>query len=90
MSTPGLESLSVVVLQQNSSELVVVCVCVCVLPDDPQNNRRVLDDTVVLLNAGPEDTAVYQCDASNGHGRLLANANIMVMSELDCSSQVTR
>lgn len=59
------------------------CVCVCVLPDDPQNNRRVLDDTVVLHNAGPEDTAVYQCDASNGHGRLLANINIMVMSELD-------
>ncbi|CAG07561.1 unnamed protein product, partial [Tetraodon nigroviridis] len=49
--------------------------------DDPENNRRVLDDTVVLHNAGPEDTAVYQCDASNGHGGLLANINIMVMSE---------
>uniref|UniRef100_H3DCJ6 Cell adhesion molecule L1-like b n=1 Tax=Tetraodon nigroviridis TaxID=99883 RepID=H3DCJ6_TETNG len=55
-------------------------VCVCVLPDDPENNRRVLDDTVVLHNAGPEDTAVYQCDASNGHGGLLANINIMVMN----------
>lgn len=53
----------------------------CVLTDDPQNNRRVLDDTVVLHNAGPEDTAVYQCDASNSHGSLLANINIMVMSE---------
>uniref|UniRef100_A0A674MEP5 Neural cell adhesion molecule L1 n=1 Tax=Takifugu rubripes TaxID=31033 RepID=A0A674MEP5_TAKRU len=48
--------------------------------DDPQNNRRVLDDTVVLHNAGPEDTAVYQCDASNSHGSLLANINIMVMN----------
>lgn len=67
-----------------------VFVCVCVLPDDPQNNKRVLDDTVVLHNAGPADTAVYQCDASNGHGSLLANINIMVMSELDWSSQVTR
>nr|XP_046252803.1 neural cell adhesion molecule L1-like protein isoform X3 [Scatophagus argus] len=48
--------------------------------DDPQNNRRVLDDTVVLHNARPEDSAVYQCDASNSHGSLLANINIMVMN----------
>uniref|UniRef100_A0A674N1T1 Neural cell adhesion molecule L1-like protein n=1 Tax=Takifugu rubripes TaxID=31033 RepID=A0A674N1T1_TAKRU len=55
----------VVVLQQHSFKLVVM---------------RVLDDTVVLHNAGPEDTAVYQCDASNSHGSLLANINIMVMN----------
>ncbi|TKS77446.1 L1-like protein Close -like protein of L1 Processed neural cell adhesion molecule [Collichthys lucidus] len=48
--------------------------------DDPQSNRRVLDDTVVLHNAGPEDSAVYQCDASNSHGSILANINIMVMN----------
>lgn len=86
VSTLGLESPRVVVPWRRSSELLVMCVW----PDDPENNRRVLDDTVVLHNAGPEDTAVYQCDASNGHGGLLANINIMVMSELDWSSQVTR
>lgn len=40
-----------------------------------------LDDTVVLHNARPEDSAIYQCDASNSHGSILANINIMVMSE---------
>uniref|UniRef100_A0A674NTQ8 Neural cell adhesion molecule L1 n=1 Tax=Takifugu rubripes TaxID=31033 RepID=A0A674NTQ8_TAKRU len=50
---------------------------------------RVLDDTVVLHNAGPEDTAVYQCDASNSHGSLLANINIMVMSESRGATQET-
>ncbi|XP_070696002.1 cell adhesion molecule L1-like a isoform X2 [Pempheris klunzingeri] len=48
--------------------------------DDPLNNRRVLDDTVVLRNARPEDSGVYQCDASNSHGSVLANINIMVMN----------
>ncbi|XP_027144719.1 cell adhesion molecule L1-like a isoform X2 [Larimichthys crocea] len=48
--------------------------------DDPQSNRRVLDDTVVLHNARPEDSAIYQCDASNSHGSILANINIMVMN----------
>uniref|UniRef100_A0A7N8WM92 Neural cell adhesion molecule L1-like protein n=1 Tax=Mastacembelus armatus TaxID=205130 RepID=A0A7N8WM92_9TELE len=51
------------------------------LRDDPGNNRRVLDDTVVLHNARPEDTAVYQCEASNRHGSVMANINIMVISE---------
>ncbi|KAJ8361263.1 hypothetical protein SKAU_G00177880 [Synaphobranchus kaupii] len=50
------------------------------LEDTPVSNRQVLDDTIVLRNAQPENSAVYQCEASNRHGTLLANANIMVMN----------
>uniref|UniRef100_A0A4W5NNF8 Neural cell adhesion molecule L1-like protein n=1 Tax=Hucho hucho TaxID=62062 RepID=A0A4W5NNF8_9TELE len=39
------------------------------------------DDTIVLHNAKSTDSAVYQCEASNRHGTLLANANIMIMKE---------
>uniref|UniRef100_A0A667YKL4 Neural cell adhesion molecule L1-like protein n=1 Tax=Myripristis murdjan TaxID=586833 RepID=A0A667YKL4_9TELE len=33
-----------------------------------------------LHNAKASDSAVYQCEASNRHGTLLANANIMIMN----------
>ncbi|KAM3618749.1 uncharacterized protein V6R79_024484 [Siganus canaliculatus] len=46
--------------------------------DDAENNRRVLDDTVVLRDARQEDSGVYQCEASNNHGTILANINIMI------------
>ncbi|KAM6924398.1 neural cell adhesion molecule L1-like protein [Xenentodon cancila] len=48
--------------------------------DDPETNRRVLDDTLVLHNARREDSGVYQCEASNNHGSVLANVNIMVIN----------
>ncbi|XP_068453797.1 cell adhesion molecule L1-like a isoform X3 [Clinocottus analis] len=48
--------------------------------DDPGSSKRVLDDTVILHNARAEDSAVYQCEASNSHGSVLANINIMVMN----------
>ncbi|XP_020560207.1 neural cell adhesion molecule L1-like protein isoform X3 [Oryzias latipes] len=49
--------------------------------DDSENNKRVLDDTVVLHKAKSQDSGVYQCEASNPHGRILANINILVMSK---------
>uniref|UniRef100_A0A671YXJ2 Cell adhesion molecule L1-like b n=1 Tax=Sparus aurata TaxID=8175 RepID=A0A671YXJ2_SPAAU len=53
------------------------------LQEAPAANRKVLDDTVLLRNAQSSDSAVYQCEASNRHGTLLSNANIMIMSKSD-------
>ncbi|XP_038863351.1 neural cell adhesion molecule L1-like protein [Salvelinus namaycush] len=50
------------------------------LDDGPSSNRQVLDDTIVLHRARPEDSAVYQCEVSNRHGTILANANIMIIN----------
>lgn len=40
-----------------------------------------MGDTIVIHNAKASDSAVYQCEAANAHGKLLSNANIMIMSE---------
>ncbi|KAG8007385.1 Neural cell adhesion molecule L1-like protein, partial [Nibea albiflora] len=50
------------------------------LRESPASNRKVFDDTIVLHNAKASDSAVYQCQASNRHGTLLSNANIMIMN----------
>uniref|UniRef100_A0A674D737 Neural cell adhesion molecule L1-like protein n=1 Tax=Salmo trutta TaxID=8032 RepID=A0A674D737_SALTR len=47
----------------------------------PLDGEQVLDDTIVLHRARPEDSAVYQCEVSNRHGTILANANIMIISQ---------
>ena len=49
--------------------------------DVPAGNRRLDDNTISIHNASPADSAVYQCEASNRHGTILANANMMFMSE---------
>lgn len=51
------------------------------LAESPAANRKVLGDTIVIHNAQASDSAVYQCEAANVHGKLLSNANIMIMSE---------
>uniref|UniRef100_UPI003AAB0F25 neural cell adhesion molecule L1-like protein n=1 Tax=Centroberyx gerrardi TaxID=166262 RepID=UPI003AAB0F25 len=50
------------------------------LEEVPAGNRKEFDDTIFLHNAQASDSAVYQCEASNRHGTLLANANIMIMN----------
>ncbi|XP_014822708.1 PREDICTED: neural cell adhesion molecule L1-like protein isoform X2 [Poecilia mexicana] len=50
------------------------------LQDSPVANRKMLSDTIFLQNAKASDSAVYQCEASNRHGTLLSNANIMIMN----------
>ncbi|XP_052396090.1 neural cell adhesion molecule L1-like protein isoform X2 [Carassius gibelio] len=50
------------------------------LDDFPSTNYKVLDDRIIILRAQQRDTAVYQCEASNRHGTLLFNANVLVMN----------
>ncbi|KAM9758937.1 neural cell adhesion molecule L1-like protein isoform 3-T5 [Menidia menidia] len=50
------------------------------LQESPSANRRLFDNTIILQNAQASDSAVYQCEASNTHGTLLSNANIMIMN----------
>ncbi|XP_043081173.1 cell adhesion molecule L1-like a isoform X3 [Puntigrus tetrazona] len=50
------------------------------LDDFPSTNYKVLDDRIIILKAEQKDTAVYQCEASNKHGTLLVNTNVLVMN----------
>ncbi|XP_067437685.1 neuronal cell adhesion molecule a isoform X2 [Thunnus thynnus] len=48
-------------------------------PED--QSRKVDDDTVILSNVQPGSSAVYQCNASNEFGYLMANAFVSVLAE---------
>ncbi|KTG03424.1 hypothetical protein cypCar_00013715 [Cyprinus carpio] len=50
------------------------------LDDFPSTNYKMLDDRIIILRAEQKDTAVYQCEASNKHGTLLVNTNVLVMN----------
>ncbi|KAM9859991.1 neural cell adhesion molecule L1-like protein [Aulostomus maculatus] len=45
-----------------------------------EGDRKMIEKTIVLHKAQASDSAVYQCEASNRHGTIMANANIMIMN----------
>mgnify|MGYP001944272307 CR=1 FL=1 len=56
----------------------------CPALDAPEDHtRKVEDDTVILSNVQSGSSAVYQCNASNEFGYLMANAFVSVLGELD-------
>ncbi|KAB0394762.1 hypothetical protein E2I00_006731, partial [Balaenoptera physalus] len=48
-------------------------------PDDP--SRKIDGDTIIFSNVQERSSAVYQCNASNEYGYLLANAFVNVLAE---------
>lgn len=51
-------------------------------PASPHNpSREVLGDTIMFRSVQMRSSAVYQCNASNQYGYLLANAFVNVLGE---------
>ncbi|XP_038192125.1 neuronal cell adhesion molecule isoform X26 [Arvicola amphibius] len=50
-----------------------------IAPDDP--SRKIDGDTIIFSNVQERLSAVYQCNASNEYGYLLANAFVNVLAE---------
>lgn len=48
----------------------------------PNPNREVAGDTIIFRDTQISSRAVYQCNTSNEHGYLLANAFVSVLGEL--------
>lgn len=52
--------------------------------DAPEDHtRKVDDDTVILSNVQSGSSAVYQCNASNEFGYLMANAFVNVLGKFN-------
>lgn len=47
----------------------------------PNPNREVAGDTIIFRDTQVSSRAVYQCNTSNEHGYLLANAFVSVLGE---------
>jgi hypothetical protein len=47
----------------------------------PNPNREVAGDTIIFRDTQISSRAVYQCNTSNEHGYLLANAFVSVLGE---------
>lgn len=52
----------------------------------PNPSRQVLGDTIIFRSVQMGSSAVYQCNASNHHGYLLANAFVSVLGEIQSVS----
>lgn len=50
----------------------------------PNPSREVAGDTIVFRDTQIGSSAVYQCNASNEHGYLLANAFVSVLGRCLC------
>ncbi|XP_047609001.1 neuronal cell adhesion molecule isoform X5 [Phacochoerus africanus] len=50
-----------------------------IAPDDP--SRKIDGDTIIFSNVQERSSSVYQCNASNEYGYLLANAFVNVLAE---------
>lgn len=47
----------------------------------PNLSRQMMGDTIIFRSVQMGSSAVYQCNASNQHGYLLANAFVSVLGE---------
>lgn len=62
--------------------LCIIFPVFCLLTDAPEDHSRKVDhDTVILSNVQTGSSAVYQCNASNEFGYLMANAFVNVLGE---------
>ncbi|XP_039199406.1 neuronal cell adhesion molecule isoform X7 [Crotalus tigris] len=50
-----------------------------IAPEDP--SRKIDGDTIIFTNVQERSSAVYQCNASNQYGYLLANAFVNILAE---------
>lgn len=53
----------------------------CFEASPPNPSREVAGDTIVFRDTQIGSSAVYQCNASNEHGYLLANAFVSVLGK---------
>jgi len=53
----------------------------CVTGSLPNLNQEVLGDTIMFHSVQIGSSAVYQCNASNEHGYLLANAFVSILGK---------